>query len=405
MTQEEQPLVRQESRNPVMVVTGEEEDRIYVHAQRAFGGGLVPWQKGDTPDGKSAIMRAYCCMMLGAELGLTRMQSLANIAVVNNRPSIMTKLKLGMCTARANFEVPPHKEESGSIDGGDYEVVWRCKRNGVEHEGRFSLGDAGRAGLFPYKNRDGVVDASAAWNKYPKDQVSHRACARMLDVACSDVLMGVASTEVMYDIIDVPRSRLEPVPPPALPAPMQEKEECETKSEPKESKKGDAQKPSAAAMKSGPSSRTTSENTGSAPVAVSVSAGPNGASREIGEEPSPSPRPAPPAPTPPRQERRGPGKMASPPPPVPSAKPRSSPPQMFNGLPDLPEEKPTAVEWKQWEALSGHLLEEEHMEIKHKIGAKVTPDLRRTKLDQAVKRAKFHLGSEKYQRILDAAGL
>ena len=205
--------ITRRERDP-LVLDSEQEDRVLEYARRAVMAGIVPVRKADTHE--IAVNKAFCAMMFGIELGLTRQQALSNVAVVDQRPSLMAKIKLGLCLKRGQFDERPWKEEVnfdklGTPDWATVEAIWRCRRAGKEFVGRFSMLDAQRAGLLS-------KGADSNWARYPKDMLSHRAMDRCLDAACADILMGAETTEVMESSPGFQDEKPEP-----LPAPMQKK--------------------------------------------------------------------------------------------------------------------------------------------------------------------------------------
>jgi hypothetical protein len=132
---------------------------------------------------------AFVAIQMGSELGLGPMQSLQNIAVIGNRPSVWGDAMLGLCRAS-----PLCAGISERMEGaGDNRVaICVARRHGEEHpiERRFSVIDAKQAKLW---GKDGT------WTFYPERMLQLRARAFALRDAFPDVLRGLSSTEEVQD--------------------------------------------------------------------------------------------------------------------------------------------------------------------------------------------------------------
>ena len=155
--------------------------------------------------GSQAQQVANVCVALqyGLELGLSPMQSLQGVAVINGRPTVFGDSLLGLCYA------------SGLVEGFDVVVqgtgdargaVCTVKRAGVENPivRAFTIGDAKKAKLW---------GRSGPWTQYPERMLEHRARGFALRDAFADKLRGVITTEEARDIpTEEPREvEVEPV--------------------------------------------------------------------------------------------------------------------------------------------------------------------------------------------------
>ena len=129
-------------------------------------------------------------MQWGREIGLSPLQALNNIAVINGRPSIWGDSMLALIWGSG---LCAHVHETFEGEGDNMKAVCRMRRIGQTEdvEGEFSVADAKAAGL---------LGKSGPWTQYRKRMLKLRArgfCARD---AFPDVLRGVISTEEARDI-------------------------------------------------------------------------------------------------------------------------------------------------------------------------------------------------------------
>ncbi len=135
-------------------------------------------------------------------MGLKPVQSCLGICVINNRPSLMDDAARGIVMARG---IVDSCEDTIEGSGDDMTAICKMKRKGVANAfiGRFSIGDAKKAGLL----------GKQPWQAYPRDMLRHRASSRALKMGFSDALMNLPIKE---DIEDVPPEKREAT---ALPEP------------------------------------------------------------------------------------------------------------------------------------------------------------------------------------------
>jgi len=154
----------------------------------------------------------------GSEIGLSPMQSLQSIAVVNGRPTIYGDAALAVCLAALVCEWVTE-----SVDGEGDRMVATCsaQRRGYPAPitSTFSVADAKAAGLW---------GKQGPWSQYPKRMLAMRARGFALRNAFADVLRGLVTAEEAQDYqvtgIEVVPARAAPAPAPsvtvaALPAP------------------------------------------------------------------------------------------------------------------------------------------------------------------------------------------
>ena len=125
----------------------------------------------------------------GAELGLSPMQALQCIAVINGRPSIWGDAALALVQSSAVCDFVCEQ-----IDGDGDSMVATCeaKRRGYPKSTvvRFSVADAKKAGLW---------GKSGPWTQYPKRMLQLRARGFALRDAFPDVLKGLVTAEEAQD--------------------------------------------------------------------------------------------------------------------------------------------------------------------------------------------------------------
>jgi hypothetical protein len=164
-------------------------DDMLGFAQIVIRSGLAP-RSFDTPE------KVIMALVTGAELGISNMQSLQGLSVVQGKIGIGGDLALALCQASAAFE--DLKEDwKGKPYDDNYSVTITVKRKGrSETSSSFSVGDAKLAGLWGKRNRDG---SPTPWVSYPQRMLRYRALGFVLRDAFPDVLKGIKTTEELKD--------------------------------------------------------------------------------------------------------------------------------------------------------------------------------------------------------------
>lgn len=132
------------------------------------------------------------CMLAiqhGAELGLSPMQSLQSIAVVNGRPSVYGDTALAVCKGSPLCE---YVRETIEGTGEQMVAICEAKRRGDAEPvvRRFSMTNAKLAGL---------AGKSGPWTQYPERMLQMRARGFALRDAFPDVLRGLVTAEEAQD--------------------------------------------------------------------------------------------------------------------------------------------------------------------------------------------------------------
>jgi len=157
------------------------------------------------------------CMLAiqhGSEVGLSPMQSLQSIAVINGRPTIWGDAALALVQSSPVCE---YVKEYVEGQGDNLTAVCEAKRRGYPAPtvSRFSMADAKRAGL---------AGKSGPWSQYPERMLALRARGFALRNAFADALRGLITAEEAQDypqpiVSETPRQSVERVIPLKTPAP------------------------------------------------------------------------------------------------------------------------------------------------------------------------------------------
>lgn len=136
----------------------------------------------------------------GGETGLSPMQSLQSIAVINGRPSIWGDAALAVVSASPVCEFVTETIEG---DGDAMVAICEAKRRNYPKPTvvRFSVADAKKAGLW---------GKSGPWSQYPRRMLQLRARGFALRDAFPDVLKGLVTAEEAQDY-PTPEVAREPV--------------------------------------------------------------------------------------------------------------------------------------------------------------------------------------------------
>lgn len=148
--------------------------------------------------------KAESCMLAiqhGSEVGLSPMQSLQSIAVINGRPTIWGDAALALVQSSPVCE---YVREYTEGEGDGLVAVCEAKRRGYPEPTvvRFSMADAKRAGL---------AGKSGPWSQYPARMLTLRARGFALRNAFADALRGLITAEEAQDYPVAKEPAREPV--------------------------------------------------------------------------------------------------------------------------------------------------------------------------------------------------
>ena len=142
---------------------------------------------GMAPKGYEKPEAVFTAIQMGAEIGLSPMASVQNIAVINNRPTIWGDAMLGL--VRGSGLLEDFEERYEGEEGSDsYKAICVAKRDGYSNPsvGEFSIADAKAAGLW---------GKSGPWTTNYKRMLKMRARSFALRDGFTDILKGLYATE------------------------------------------------------------------------------------------------------------------------------------------------------------------------------------------------------------------
>jgi hypothetical protein len=128
------------------------------------------------------------CWATAAELGLSPMQAISGMTIINNKVGIMGDLALAMVEASGRLA---DKGVEYTGEGEELECQLTLRRKGRKgHTYSFSVREAKAAGIY---------ERSAVWKNYPKRMCYYRALGFGLRDEFSDVLKGIKTVEELQD--------------------------------------------------------------------------------------------------------------------------------------------------------------------------------------------------------------
>jgi hypothetical protein len=136
--------------------------------------------------------KAESCLLAiqhGSEVGLSPMQSLQSIAVINGRPTIWGDAALALVQSSSQCL---YVREYTEGDGDGLTAVCEVQRRGYPQPtvAKFSVADAKKAGLW---------GKSGPWSQYPSRMLGLRARGFALRNAFADALRGLVTAEEAQD--------------------------------------------------------------------------------------------------------------------------------------------------------------------------------------------------------------
>lgn len=204
-------LIRGDRILPIIPNTIEE---AYRYAQNIIKAGLAPASyeyDRDAIDEKGRELtgadpqKVMIGIMKGLEVGLPPITALSTIAIINKRPCIwgdgaMALVQKADVVDRYEItELGPKPEETEKVgieqftnEYGFLCRIWR-KNQSTPYEGRFTVADAKRAGLWAQPKRQ-------PWMLYPKRMLRNRAVAFALRDGFADCLAGLQIREEVEDM-------------------------------------------------------------------------------------------------------------------------------------------------------------------------------------------------------------
>lgn len=157
-------------------------EQAYKLAEMIARSGLAPADFKGNPD------NTFIAMQMGAELGISPMAAIQNIAVINGRPTLWGDSLLAVVMNHPAYEF---HEEFIEGDGDGRVAVFRIQRKSHKlHEVRFSVTDAKKAKLW---------DKPGPWQQYPERMLKMRARGWALRDKFADALRGMITREEAED--------------------------------------------------------------------------------------------------------------------------------------------------------------------------------------------------------------
>jgi hypothetical protein len=153
-------------------------------------------QSGLAPTSFKNEQQLVICWAKAAELGLSPLQAVEGMTIINNRVGIMGDLALAMVEASGLLE---QKRVEYSGEGDSLECKVTLQRKGREPQTySFSVREARAAGIY---------ERSATWKSYPRRMVYYRALGFGLRDEFSDVLKGTKTVEELMDYEQPPEAK------------------------------------------------------------------------------------------------------------------------------------------------------------------------------------------------------
>lgn len=129
-------------------------------------------------------------MQMGSEVGLSPMQAIQNVAVINGRPCLWGDAALAVAMSSANYVAHREWMEGTIKDGNLTAYCGITRRNNEEHIKSFSMAEAKVAGLW---------GKSGPWTSYPERMLQMRARSFAIRDKFADVLRGINIVEEVRD--------------------------------------------------------------------------------------------------------------------------------------------------------------------------------------------------------------
>jgi hypothetical protein len=143
-------------------------------------------------DFKNKTGDVLCAIQYGMEVGLSPMQALQNIAVINGKPSIYGDALIALC-----LSFPECEDIQESFDESKMAATCKVKRRGMSWVIKtYSKQDAEIAKLWGKKTYQGK---DTPWITYPKRMLQMRARGFALRDAFADRLKGIITVEEARD--------------------------------------------------------------------------------------------------------------------------------------------------------------------------------------------------------------
>lgn len=150
-------------------------------------------KSGLAPKGVDKPEAILIALQMGAELGLSPMASVQNVAVINGRPSLWGDALLAVCQASNSFDHETFSEAITEDVKNGLTAICTVRRlpAGKPITRTFSMDDAKKASL---------AGKTGPWSQYPRRMLQMRARSWALRDAFADLLRGFVAAEEAQDM-------------------------------------------------------------------------------------------------------------------------------------------------------------------------------------------------------------
>jgi hypothetical protein len=145
---------------------------------------------GMAPKSLSTPAQVFVAVETGLEAGLSPMQALRSVYVVNGLPAWKGEAALALIRSKGRCRVPPRISHVGEGDDYRAEIIFQRTEDPSPLSVAFSVADAKKARLW---------GKSGPWTDYAEDMLVWRAVSRLGKQYFADVLLGLAIVEEMRD--------------------------------------------------------------------------------------------------------------------------------------------------------------------------------------------------------------
>jgi hypothetical protein len=160
--------------------------------QESMSLGDVFVQSGMFPDLKSQA-QAVVKILAGRELGLSPLQSMTDIYMVNGKVALQSKLIASLIKKSGKYDYHIDKLDNEECIISFFQLNGKMEKIG---ESAFSIKDAARAGIV---NKE-------SWKNYPRNMLFSRAISNGARLYCADVITAYTPEEV-EDIKIIPAEK------------------------------------------------------------------------------------------------------------------------------------------------------------------------------------------------------
>ena len=149
----------------------------------------IIWDAAIVPESIKRKEHAFIMIATGREFGMSMMQSLRQLFIVNGRVGLYTATMVAM------IQQSPVCEYFDTVESTDESCTVKCKRRNSKHERvvTYTKADAVRAGLWDDPKK------ASTWGKHPRRMILWRAQSEAGVTEFPDVTNGLSAIETMRD--------------------------------------------------------------------------------------------------------------------------------------------------------------------------------------------------------------